>query len=62
LFRNWEQLTPDEQGFPTVGDEGAEITLTGWKAFLRSVGLLGMAVKEAPEFTASQRHREATTN
>jgi len=55
LFRNWEQLTPDEQGFPVVGDEVPELQTVGASAFWRSLGILGMAVKEAPEFAAHQR-------
>jgi uncharacterized protein (DUF362 family) len=55
LFRNWEQLTPDAQGFPTVGKEPAELKRTGLKALWRSLGILGTAVKEAPEFAAQRR-------
>jgi uncharacterized protein (DUF362 family) len=50
LFRNWENLTPDEQGFPEVGEDGAVVHKSGWKAFWRSLGILGMALTEAPEF------------
>ena len=50
LFRNWETLTPNADGFPQVGDEGAEITLTGGKALIRSLGILGTCITEAPEF------------
>jgi uncharacterized protein (DUF362 family) len=55
LFRNWEQLTPDEEGFPAVGDEAAELKRTGFRAFWKSLGILGTTVKEAPEFAARQR-------
>jgi uncharacterized protein (DUF362 family) len=55
LFRNWERLTPDEQGFPTVGEEAAELKRTGVRAFWRSLGVLGMSIKEAPEFAARRR-------
>jgi uncharacterized protein (DUF362 family) len=55
LFRNWETVTPDEQGFPNVGDDSAQLTLSGWKVFMRSFGVLGTTVKEAPEFTNRQR-------
>ncbi len=58
LFRNWEQLTPDEQGFPTVGEESAELKRTGMRAFWQSFGILGTTIKEAPEFAA--RRRRAT--
>jgi uncharacterized protein (DUF362 family) len=55
LFRNWEQLTPDEKGFPAVGEEGAELKRSGLRAFWRSFGVLGTSVKEAPEFAARRR-------
>jgi len=55
LFRNWETLTPDEQGFPTVGDQGAELKRVGLSAFVKSLGILGLCMKEAPEFTARKR-------
>ncbi len=55
LFRNWEQLTPDEQGFPNVGKEPAELKRIGLKALWRSLGILGMTIKEAPEFAAQRR-------
>ena len=50
LFRNWDSLTPDETGFPEVGEEGAESHKSGWKAFWRSFGILGTTLTEAPEF------------
>src|ERR1044072_3679509 len=40
LFRNWEQLTPDNDGFASVGDEGAELQRVGMAAFTKSLGLL----------------------
>jgi hypothetical protein len=55
LFRDWEQLTPDEQGFPTIGTHPAELKRVGFQAFLRSLGILGTTFKEAPEFAASRR-------
>jgi hypothetical protein len=59
LFRNWEKLTPDAQGFPTVGTDPAEIKRTGLKALWRSFGILGTALKEAPEFSTHHRHSSA---
>ncbi|MFQ5424040.1 MAG: DUF362 domain-containing protein [Phycisphaerae bacterium] len=56
LFRNWETLTPDERGFPTVGGEPAQLKRTGFRAFLKSLGILGTCIREAPEF--SLRHRK----
>jgi uncharacterized protein (DUF362 family) len=59
LFRNWEQLTPNEQGFPTVGEHPAELKRTGLRALWRSFGILGTTFKEAPEFATHQRHHAA---
>jgi uncharacterized protein (DUF362 family) len=50
LFRNWEQCVPDEQGFAIVGESPLEITLTGLRAFWRSIGILRTCIEEAPEF------------
>ena len=55
LFRNWENLTPDDQGFVDVGTEAPELTRTGFKVLLRSFGLLGTCIKEAPEFGTKRR-------
>jgi uncharacterized protein (DUF362 family) len=55
LFRNWEQVTPDEYGFPILGEAPAEIRRTGLRAFWRSLGILWTSIKEAPEFAARRR-------
>lgn len=55
LFRSWEHVTPDDRGYPAVGDDGAEITLTGARALKRSIGILGTCIREAPEFAARRR-------
>ena len=60
LFRNWERLTPDANGFPDVGTGAAEITLTGSRALIQSLGILGTCIKEAPEFVHRRRRREST--
>jgi hypothetical protein len=57
LFENWERVTPDEHGFPDVGDAPAAVTRTGLRAFVQSLGILGTCLKEAPEF-ASRRRRQ----
>jgi hypothetical protein len=59
LFRNWETARADAQGYPDVGGTTAEIEKTGAKALLRSVGILGTCIKEAPEFTGRRRHAES---
>jgi uncharacterized protein (DUF362 family) len=55
LFRNWENVAPDELGYPEVGHEPAELNRVGWRAFWRSLGILGTCIKEAPEFAARRR-------
>lgn len=57
LFRNWERLTPDAQGYPDVGGTAAQITRTGARAFARSFGILGTCLREAPEFEMRRRHK-----
>jgi uncharacterized protein (DUF362 family) len=54
LFRNWEQVTPDANGYPNVGDTAAELRLTGARALGRSIGILGTCIREAPEFGAKR--------
>jgi uncharacterized protein (DUF362 family) len=61
LFRNWEQLTPDADGFPDVGTEAAELHKTGWNAFRQSLKILGTCVREAPEVAARRRHARRET-
>jgi uncharacterized protein (DUF362 family) len=57
LFRNWEHLMPDEQGFPSVGEDAPELKRVGARAFLTSLGVLKTAVAESPEFSARRRHQ-----
>jgi len=55
LFRNWEHTVSDENGFPNIGEHPAELHRTGWRAFLKSLAILGTCVKEAPEFATGGR-------
>jgi intein/homing endonuclease len=55
LFRNWEGLTPDDQGFPSVGEAPAELRRLGLRAFATSMGVLVTCLREAPEFAARRR-------
>jgi uncharacterized protein (DUF362 family) len=55
LFRNWEGLTPDDQGFPSLGEAPAELRRTGLRAFATSMGILLTCLREAPEFAARRR-------
>ena len=57
LFRNWEGLTPTEDGFHSVGDAAAEIRRAGFTAFRRSLGILISCVREAPEFLALRKRQ-----
>jgi hypothetical protein len=59
LFQNWERLTPDADGFPDVGEGGAEIKLTGGKALVRSLGILGTCITQAPEFVHRRKRMKA---
>ena len=58
LFENWEQLTPDADGFPNVGEAPAAVTRAGMRAFKQSFGILGTCIKEAPEFGLSARRTQ----
>ncbi|HUP40268.1 MAG TPA: hypothetical protein VM115_09135, partial [Vicinamibacterales bacterium] len=59
LFRGWESAVADENGYPDYGSE-ATVERTGMRALIRSIGILGTCMKEAPEFAARQRvqHRK----
>jgi len=61
LFRNWEALTPDANGFPMVGGEGVELTRTGMRALVTSMGIIGTCVREAPEFSNRRRKVVSST-
>jgi uncharacterized protein (DUF362 family) len=55
LFRNWERLVPDARGYPVVTGPVAEVRRTGFNALVRSLGILGTCLKEAPEFAMRKR-------
>jgi hypothetical protein len=57
LFRGWETATVDENGYPDFGNEDAEIQRTGLRALIKSIGILGTCLKEAPEFAAKGAHK-----
>ena len=59
LFQNWEQVTPDESGFPDVGTATARVEGAGMHALLKSLHVLGTCITEAPEFAAARRRRTA---
>jgi len=55
LFKNWENVVSNENGYPDVGESGTEIKKTGLKAFWRSLWILGTCIREAPEFISKRR-------
>ncbi len=61
LFEHWEELTPDERGFPEVGDQPARAPRTGWQTFRDSIRVLGTCIREAPEFAARRRRKRSGT-
>jgi len=61
LFRNWEHVAADSNGYPLVGTTPAEAPRTGLRALARSVGILGTCLREAPEFALRRRRRAAST-
>jgi len=59
LFRNWETLTPSDEGFASVGTEAPELTRTGLRALGTSLGILATCIREAPEI--GNRRRKIVT-
>ena len=57
LFQNWENLTPDEKGYGSVGAEAAELKRTGISALFGSFKVLWTCILEAPEFAARSRRK-----
>jgi hypothetical protein len=59
LFRNWETVRADADGYPDVGTDVAQIEKTGGRALLESIGILGTCIREAPEFASRRRAKDA---
>ena len=59
LFRGWDNLKPDADGFPEVGEQSATIGRSGLAALARSFKILATCMKEAPEF--AQRRRRSSS-
>jgi len=57
LFANWEKLTPNADGWPSVGSESARHISGALRTLGKSIGILGTCIKEAPEFNT----RRSTT-
>ncbi len=61
LFNNWEQLQPDEKGFPEVGEAPTQLTASSLQLLKRGIKILGQCIREAPEF-AVRKHTLKRTN
>jgi hypothetical protein len=66
LFHNWEKvaLPPDRldlKGWDDVGADPAELRTESMKYFLESLRILGLCLKEAPEFAARKRRKQAAS-
>lgn len=64
LFNNWDELAipPDDlerKGWDDVGEAPLKLHRSGMQMFMKSLGILGTCMKEAPEFGARKRRREA---
>lgn len=64
LFQNWEQveLPPDDletPGWANTGDLPAILKTESMEYFKKSLRILGLCVKEAPEFAARKRRKAA---
>lgn len=56
LFANWEQVQPDELGWPDVGQEGVRLERMGMEVIPQSLQVFKTAFTEAPEVAAQRRH------
>ena len=55
LFQNWEHVAADDDGYIEVGDQDLDLQRSGLSALVKSLGLVGYALKEAPEFAQARR-------
>jgi uncharacterized protein (DUF362 family) len=62
LFANWENVRPNEHGFPDVGPTNPDFLREGTAHFREAMRLIGMAVMESPELKARQRQRERSAH
>ncbi|MFN8057602.1 MAG: DUF362 domain-containing protein [Vicinamibacterales bacterium] len=59
LFGNWETTPSTADGYPHVAETSAELSRTGLRALLTSIGILGTCIREAPEI-ANRKRRVVT--
>lgn len=57
LFQNWEQLTPDETGWPDVGSQPARLDRSTLQLIGKATRILGTCILEAPETARLRRRR-----
>lgn len=67
LFNNWEDkaIDPDNlsaKGWDDVGEAPAQLHRSSMKLLIKSLGILGGCIKEAPEFAARKRHHKGRSN
>ncbi len=65
LFQQWDELAIDATdldaaGWADVGDSPMKLKRESMRYFLESLRILGLCVKEAPEFAARKRLKKAT--
>jgi hypothetical protein len=63
LFANWSEVRPDPagRGYPDVGPKTPELRRLGWRHFMEGIRILGMSIKEAPEWAARKRRQAAAS-
>ncbi len=57
LFQNWENVRPDDHGFPSVGDRPATLVRSAWKLIGMSLKILWTCIREAPEIAIRRRKK-----
>ena len=55
LFGAWETTQADDRGYPDLTSDPAQIERSGFRAFLTSLKVLWLSVKEAPEVRRRRR-------
>ena len=58
LFNNWDDLTPDEDGFKDVGEGPPTLMKSTTELLKMGARVLGTTIKEAPEIAARRRRKQ----
>ncbi len=61
LFQNWEQLTPDDAGWPDVGAQPARMDRNTLQLIGQATRILGTCILEAPETARLRRRRHVAS-